>query len=66
MPEYGAAHFDICLNDLYHPEHNPNGYISLAVAENVLVGDLLKKKMGDLLKKKMSPPPFLDTSPFVV
>jgi aspartate/methionine/tyrosine aminotransferase len=34
-------------DDRFHPEHNPDGYISLCVAENKLVVDLLEPKMRE-------------------
>ncbi|MBT8198968.1 MAG: hypothetical protein KJO36_00490, partial [Acidimicrobiia bacterium] len=33
-------------HDAYHPSDNPDGYISLCVAENKLVWDLLEDKLA--------------------
>ncbi|KAM9945161.1 hypothetical protein ACTFIT_003413 [Dictyostelium discoideum] len=38
------AHF-IAMSDLYNSKNNPNGYISLGIAENVLSYDILKEKL---------------------
>ncbi|KAK5576994.1 hypothetical protein RB653_001931 [Dictyostelium firmibasis] len=38
------AHF-IAMSDLFNSKSNPNGYISLGIAENVLSYDILKEKL---------------------
>ncbi|KAN0018441.1 hypothetical protein ACTFIU_011057 [Dictyostelium citrinum] len=48
------AHF-IAMSDLYNSKNNPNGYISLGIAENVLSYDILKEKL--VVGDKDIPPP---------
>ena len=45
--EYLMKHFQ-ALGDVYDPVSNPQGYVSLAVAENKLTYDVLQKKLLDL------------------
>ncbi|KYQ99850.1 1-aminocyclopropane-1-carboxylate synthase [Tieghemostelium lacteum] len=40
-----AAHFTGYMNDPYDKETNPNGYISLGIAENLLSIDILREKL---------------------
>ncbi|MBT8214381.1 MAG: aminotransferase class I/II-fold pyridoxal phosphate-dependent enzyme, partial [Acidimicrobiia bacterium] len=44
MPEYAQVHRTRALNP-FHPEHNPDGYISLCVAENKLIAPLVAERM---------------------
>lgn len=46
--EYIRAHLDRSGDDPFHPEHNPNGYIALCVAENKLTSDLLLDGMASV------------------
>ncbi len=46
LPEYIYAHLDR-KDDHWHPETNPDGLISLCVAENKLVWDLLEPRFAE-------------------
>lgn len=45
LEEYITAHFDR-VDDLWHPDANPDGYIPMAIAENKLVWDLLEPRFA--------------------
>lgn len=46
LEEYIHAHTER-KGDLWDPEHNPDGYIPMAIAENKLVWDLLEPRFAD-------------------
>ena len=46
MPRYVDEHFTR-LDDRWDPETNPDGYVSMCIAENKLVWDLLAPKMAE-------------------
>eukprot|EP01028_Stygiella_incarcerata_P005813 TRINITY_DN2412_c1_g1_i1.p1 TRINITY_DN2412_c1_g1~~TRINITY_DN2412_c1_g1_i1.p1 ORF type:complete len:450 (-),score=109.99 TRINITY_DN2412_c1_g1_i1:30-1379(-) len=54
-PEYITTSFTLSTTDAFHPTSNPHGFISLAIAENAHMWDLLGAKLFDVTSK--IPPP---------